>query len=301
VPTVDWAPALEALDQSPDGLFGPTSFNGYLETHGMDPKRFRTPRYISINDRSDLAPALADAETMVLRLGRSPGERSTQFALVSLADGLAPFFLDEATELATPTKSWDLRPDGSDIEWLDQSSRDILAGYRLLPTFSETSLVNLALSAGIVSDALDLDPDSIGAAPATVSATFDFEFIPDESIDTTLSHNAGHVEVDAIAVMRRDGQRVLVIIEAKTGPPAAVPKHKLAYPVFALSSAAAQFDEVVPVFLRANHDGESITFDIHECSEPRTATGENCLTALTVTSRTKYDVQVGNETDTDGR
>ncbi|WP_154018466.1 DUF6997 domain-containing protein [Halolamina rubra] len=301
MPTVDWTPALEALDESTTGMYGPTSFNGYLETHGMDSGRFRTPRHISINDRSDLAPALTDAETMVLRLGRSPGERGTQFVLVRAPSGLSAFFLDEETEFDNPTKSWDMRPSGADIEWLDQARRDILDGYRLLPTFSEASLVNLALSAGIVSDALDLDPDSIGAAPATVSTTFDFEFVPDESIDTVLSHNAGHVEIDAIAVTRRDGQRVLLIIEAKTGATGAVPKHKLAYPVFALSNEAAQFDEVIPVFLRADYDGKAITYDIHQCSPPRTSTGEHCLTALTVTSHRRYHLQVAEESHNDSR
>ncbi len=300
MPSVDWAPALEALKESTDGVYGPTSFNGYLETHGMDPTRYRTPRHISINDRSDLAPALADAETMVLRLGRSSRKRGTQFVLVRLADGLSPFFLEEETKCDDPVKSWDMRSTGTDIERLNQTTRDLIDGYRLLPTFSETSLVNLALSAGILSDALNLDPNSIGAAPATVSTTFDFEFIPDESIDTVLSHNAGHVEIDTVAVTRRNGRRVLVIIEAKTGPAGAVPKHKLAYPVFALSSEAAEFEEVVPVFLRAHHDGELIAYDIHECRPPRTSAGENCLTALSVKSRTKYHVQVGDEDDNEG-
>lgn len=290
--TVDWGPALEELKESADNVFGPISFNGYLESHGMDSARFRTASQISINDRSDLAPALANTDTVVLRLGRVPGERSTQFALVRMPGQLSAFFLDEETEPSKQPKSWDMRSGGEAVDRLDQADQDILDAYRLLPTFSETSLVNLALSAGVVSDALNLDPQSIGAAPATVSTTFDFEFTPDESIDALLSHNAGQVEIDAIAVSRRNGKRLLLILEAKTGSMGAIPKHKLAYPVFALSSEAHYFDEVVPVFLRANHDGETIRYEIYECDEPQTSTGQNCLTALSVNSRTTYDLRL---------
>jgi len=61
---------------------------------------------------------------------------------------LDDFFIDEAGFDPSDRHVLDYSTAGEEMQSLDQSARDMLAVYRSLPTFSETSFVNFALSAG---------------------------------------------------------------------------------------------------------------------------------------------------------
>ena len=288
-----WGPALQQLGGESVGLYGPESFLGYLRDTGADPSSYRTAAEISIDTRRDLASELAERDTMVLRLGRALEGRGTQFALVRVPGQLDDFFLDEAAFPTDQRTHLDFSPGGADADAISQQARDMLEVYRLLPTFSESSLVNFALSTGLLSRALDLDVEQIGAAPTTIASTFDFEFEPHPMVSTVLHHNGGQVEIDAIVMTRQDGERVLVVLEAKTGRERALAKHKLCYPYLAvqqeLSPAVA---EIIPVYLRAQATERGLLYDIYECSGPSQDQDRPCLSGMDVVSDSHYRLEL---------
>jgi|AntDeeMinimDraft_5_1070356.scaffolds.fasta_scaffold03334_4 hypothetical protein len=152
-----WETAIQTARNSDSGIFGPQSFRDYITDIGEDPREYRTATEISIDRRRDLASDLEDHEMMLLRLGRAPDGTGTQFALVDAAGRLDDFFFDEAAASSDQYTELDLRPESQDAQDFDQQTQDMLRAYQLLPQFSETSLVNLALTNGLVSRTLDLD------------------------------------------------------------------------------------------------------------------------------------------------
>jgi hypothetical protein len=230
---------------------------------------------------------------MVLRLGRAPDARGTQFALVHVPGQLSDFFIDESKFNPDDREILDYSSGGDGTLSLQQNARDMLEVYRSLPTFSETSFVNFALSTGILSRALNLDIEQIGTAPTTVASTFNFKFEPHPDLQTVVHHNSGQVEVDALIMTRRNGERVLLIIEAKRGKQRKLAKHKVGYPALAAEmSLSLDFDRIVPVYLRAQSVDDTIQYSIYECSELPTGQTKPCLTGLHVTDDDHYEVQI---------
>ena len=274
-----------------DGIYGPRSFLGYLREHGEDPSQFRTAAELSVDTRSQLSTPLAARDTMVLRLGRATDGPGTQFALVSVPDRLDDFFIDEMRFPADDRETVDYTPEGDDTRPLGQEVQDMLDVYRSLPTFSETGFVNVALSTGLLSRALDLDAARIGTAPTTVASTFEFAFEPHPDRPTTLHHDDGQIEIDALVPTRRNGERVLLVIEAKCGARQELAKHKLAYPALAAAtSLSLDVDRIVPVYLRARPTAEGVRYSIYECSE--VSDNRPCLAELHVVDDTHYEVRL---------
>ncbi|MFD1586463.1 DUF6997 domain-containing protein [Halorientalis brevis] len=284
-----WTAALQQLDGESAGLYGPESFLDYLRDSGEDPGDYRTAAEISIDTRRDLATALAEHDTMILRLGRASEGRGTQFALVRVPGQLDDFFIDEAGFDTDQRTHLDFSPGGADADAISQQARDMLEVYRMLPKFSESSLVNFALSTGLLSRALDLDVEQIGAAPTTIASTFDFEFEPHRALPTVLHHNGGQVEIDAIVMTRQDGERVLVVLEAKTGRERALAKHKLCYPYLAVEQELSPtVAEIIPVYLRAQATDRGLLYDIYECTGPGEGEEQPCLSAMEVVADSHY-------------
>ena len=228
---------------------------------------------------------------MVLRLGRAPDGTGTQFVLVDAEGRLDDFFIDEAAFDSNQYTELDLRPESPDDRLFDQQTQDMLRAYQLLPQFSESSLVNLALTSGLVSRTLDLDVETVGVAPATVASTFEFEFQPHPVTPTTLRHNNGQVEVDACFVSRQNGKRVLVVLEAKTGKERSLAKHKLFYPLMSLRSEASNEDfEIIPVYLRAQETDGGIDYNIYECASFDGT--EPVLSSVQVDSHSQYRLRI---------
>lgn len=274
-----------------DGIYGPRSFIGYLQEHGVDPSQLRTAAELSVDTRSQLSAPLAARDTMVLRLGRATDGPGTQFALVSVPDRLDDFFIDEMRFPADDRETVDYTPEGDDTRPLGQEVQDMLDVYRSLPTFSETGFVNLALSTGLLSRALNLDAERIGTAPTTVASTFEFAFEPHPHRPTTLHHDDGQIEIDALVSTRRNGERVLLVIEAKCGARQELAKHKLAYPALAAAtSLSLDVDRIVPVYLRARPAAEGVRYSIYECSD--VSENRPCLTELHVVDDTHCEVRL---------
>lgn len=288
-----WDPALDRLQDGTGGIYGPTSFIGYLQDTGEDPNQYRTAAELSIDTRRHLSNRLEEEDTMVLRMGRATDGRGTQFALIRVPDRLDNFFISEEEFDTNNRQVLDYTSSGDDTLSLGQSARDILVVYRSLPTFSETSLVNLALSTGILSQALGLDTEQIGTAPTTVASTFDFRFEPHPNHPTVVHHNGGQVEIDALILARRQGERILLVIEAKSGRLRELAKHKLGYPALAADkSLSIDVDRVVPVYLRAQTVDEDIRYSIYECSELPVGEAQPCLAGLEVDTDQHYQVRI---------
>lgn len=149
----------------------------------------------------------------------------------------------------------------------------MLASYRLLPTFSESTLVNLALSTDLLSRALELDVNRIGTAPTTIASTFDFTFRPHRRLEQSVDHNNGQVEIDACVSTRRDGERLMLAIESKMGRHRELAKHKVFYPCAALSGVTDAVDRVVSVYLHACRTDAGFEYTIHECTPLETDVG----------------------------
>jgi len=262
--------ALAAMERSGQPLFGPTSFRDYVSQHDIETSS-RTPRYISVNSLSDLAPELRENDVMVLRVGAADGT-GTAFLLADSPDGVEEFFLrDEEIYTEIPVKKFTSSP-----------GRERLLGFQLLPSLSETSLVNLGLASGVLSAALELDTSGALPPPATGNSTFTFQVRPHSEIEATVSHRRGQVEIDTLFAERRDGELALFVIEAKTGSRGSLAKHKLMYPVLALADAVPSDISIIPVYLRCRRTGDTITFDVAECEIPDPRTTLPAVTDLTV-------------------
>jgi len=288
-----WDPALRSLQETASGIYGPRSFIGYLQETGQDPSQYRTAAELSVDTRPELSSRLNDHDTIVLRLGRATDGPGTQFALVRVPDRLDDFFIDEREFPAVDREILDYTDGGDDTLALGQDARDMLDVYRSLPTFSETGFVNFALSTGLFSRALDLDPDRIGTAPTTVASTFEFAFESHPDRPTVLRHNDGQVEIDALVMTRRNGERVLLVVEAKCGARRELAKHKVGYPALAAeTSLSLDVDRVVPVYLRARPAKEGVRYSIYECSELQAGQERPCLAKLHVVDDSHYEVRL---------
>ncbi len=264
--------ALAAMERSGQPLFGPTSFRDYVSQHDIETSS-RTPRYISVDSLSDLAPELREHDVMVLRVGTADGT-GTAFLCVDSPDGVEEFFLRD-DEIYT----------GISVEKFSSPlGRERLLGFQLLPSLSETSLVNLGLASGVLSAALRLDTSGALPPPATGNSTFTFPVRPHSEIETTVSHRRGQVEIDTLLAERRDGELALFVIEAKTGSRGSLAKHKLMYPVLALADAVPSDINIIPVYLRCRRTGDTITFDVAECEIPDPRTTLPAVTDLAVRS-----------------
>ena len=254
-------PALEEMDERGHVIYGPTSFRDYVARYGIETSG-RTPRYISVDALRELSPELRAADVMVLRMGSASEGTGTQFLLVQALEDLEEFFLvdeaifsrDEPSEYDPPIES------------------EKLLSFQLLPTLSETSLINLALASGLLCDVLELDTTGSLMPPATGRSTFSFDVRPHSSVIETYEHRTGQVEVDTLFAEKRDGETVLFVIEAKTGTDRpTLAKHKLVYPALAMADSVPPEIEIVPLYLRCTQADGRMTFKIVECDlhDPR--------------------------------
>lgn len=252
-----FGPALDQLAGSDQHVYGPTSFRDYVSTHNLSGSP-RTPRYISVDAVSDLELELRDADVMILRMGSAPNGTGTAFLLVDGPNGVSDFFLHDDEIFAN-----------QNIERVPSLvEQDRLLSFTILPKLSETSLVNLGLASGVLSQALNLDTTGALAPPATGRSTFTFELRPHSAFETIVTHRSGQVEIDTLFAERRDGETVLFVIEAKTGPRSTLAKHKLVYPILAIAENIPADITIIPVYLRCRENNDTITFEIAECCLP---------------------------------
>jgi hypothetical protein len=241
------------MDSGHAPAFGPRSFQGYLAEYGL--KAQNTWQHISVDNQRRLAPELRETRTMVFRLGSPEGEKHTHQEV----------FADAKPELFIPPVPM----------------RQLFA-FTLLPKFTETSLVNLAIASGLLSHALGLDDAALPSVPATGQGTYSFTFSPHAELDLSWSHSKGQVEIDAAIIAKRRGEETLFVIEAKAGDDFdSLAKHKLVYPALALRSGVPQYVPLVPVYIRVLRRTDGLHFYLAECELPAPAGGVTSLSGRT--------------------
>lgn len=252
-----FGPALEEMVEQDARTYGPVSFRDYVADHGIE-SAASTPYHISVNALEDLARELRESNTMVLRMGAAPEGTGTLFLLVRASDVDEFFLVDEEIFAGEDPRHFEPPVDP-----------ETTIAFQLLPSLSETSLVNLGLASGVLSEALDLDTEGALMPPATGLSTFTFDVRPHSSIDQRFEHRRGQVEIDTMFAERRNGERVLFVIEAKTGTTvSSLAKHKLAYPALAIADAVPSEFEIVPVYIRVLQRGGEVVYRVAECQVP---------------------------------
>jgi hypothetical protein len=272
-PTSVFDPALAQMSAAGLSVFGPTGFRDYLDKHSLSASR--TAEHISVSHFDGLPAALKASNTMVLRLGTGE-HRRTNFALVRVAD-IHDFFLGVTPEAPRTFLS-------------DARMRDLI-GYTLLVP-SETTLVNLAFTSGLIARALGLDDDQSLPAPARGVVRATFTFRSHSTLDCILEHVHGQVEIDALFVGRRNGFDHLFVLEAKQSG-AALANHKLLYPVMALAGSVPPDMPIVPVYLRAERQPTGYLFTVAECRCPDPRHGLLALDAIEVKRSQAFNLPLG--------
>lgn len=253
-------PAVSSLIEKDEGLYGPITFLDYLEKNNLSSK-MNTPNYISIDSYEQLPPILKDNQIMALRLGsKNDSPTRTQFALVKTKNKLNDFFIFDSEIINR----------GKGYTFLPSVSLKKLYSYYILPKFSETSLVNLALASGVLPKALGISEKEDPLPPATGRSTFSFELYPHSDLkDKKLLHENGQVEIDAMFVEKREGVDTLFIIEAKSGDRLkSLAKHKIVYPILSVAKKVPIDMPIVPVYLKIFQEDKNIHFHIVECNFP---------------------------------
>jgi len=249
----------KALNQmsDPDGRWrDPESFQGYALRAGL--KKPNTAGYISVQSLKGLAPELVKKDMMVFRLGSSSGSRHTNFALAKAVNGWNDYFLFDIELFGHEII------ENKPVQW----DSDKLVPFSVIAKLTETSYVNLALSTGIFEDFLGLSTTGT-SIPATGKSSHSFEVRPHTDLPVTWIHESGQVEVDSIFLAKRNGKKILCIVEAKAGNyPGSLPKYKLAYPIFTIADYVPEDIEIVPIYLHVNEMNGGIRFFLTECSFP---------------------------------
>jgi hypothetical protein len=263
-----FAPALARMRAQAGDWLAPEPFQEYVARHGF--KVRGTAPYISIQSFADLSRELAAERTMVFRLGASSGRRHTDFALARAVDGWNDYFLFDEELFAGQS------PQELPVDW--QSER--LFPFLTIPKLTETSHVNLALAAGVLAAALDLDPSAV-SIPATGKGAYSFTVRPHDRLTAAWPHRAGQVEIDSVFTTSKAGCKTLFVIEAKAGRRlSSLPKYKLVYPLLAVADRIPAEFEIVPVYLRIIETPSFFRFHIAACHFPdprRTQTFVNQL------------------------
>ena len=260
-------------------ISAPQSFQEYASE--MNLGNNRTAQYISINSFSDLHNSLLGSGYMVLRLGSPQGSKHTHFSLVKVENDWNDFFFVDKT-IFNEVEPSVFTPIVSDKN---------LLSFKLFPKLTETSLVNLALATGLLAEALNIDKEKEQLIPATGQSTFTFDFQPLSQNKKKLTHNKGQVEIDSIFTGMRNGKECLFVMEAKTSNDLeSLAKHKLFYPLLSIAPQLPEGMEIVPVYLRAVRNKDSIEFNVAECINP-ILNGEFCaLTELEVSKVSRYSL-----------
>lgn len=251
-----FGPALETLGSRSFAFYGPESFQDYLKKYDLTAG---TAESISIDSYERLPKILKDNHAMVLRLGESSVGTGTQFCLIKAEGRLDDFFLNDSECFTEATGS----------TYLPNASFRELFSFQLLNTFTESSLLNLAMASGILSYALGLDERKGLKAPAAGCTTFTFQIRPYSELDVKLEHRNGQVDIDALFVEARNGKDCLFVIEAKSSETdRSLAKHKLVYPILALASRVPKDIPIIPIYMKAYERPDGIHFHVLECELP---------------------------------
>lgn len=259
----------------------PRSFREYALASGH--AEAKTAPSISVDSLDALSPDLRRANSMVFRLGSPTGERHTRFGLATALHGWGDYFLldERVFKGVTPT------PYTPDVP------AELLYAFTLLPAYTETSAVNLAIASALAAHALEIDPASIPSAPATGQTTNSFEVRPHAELKATWRHDKGQVEIDALFVGQRNRQETLFVLEAKCSPQfSSLAKHKLVYPILALRDHLPPRMGICPVYMRVIKRRNDLIFYFAECKPLSRESPQQCINELQVAKCSAYSLEI---------
>jgi hypothetical protein len=221
---------------------------------------------------------------MIFRLGSVPNGRKTQFAVVRLPDeGIEGFFFDDEDLFGTSAPK----------QFTPKCSPERLQVFRILGALTEQSTIRMGFQAGLFSQALQLDDKERLIVPASGNSSYTFEMRPHPAISTAFTHRRGQVEIDGLFIAKREGQRLLFVLEGKKSNNfGTLPKHKLAYPIWAVAARVPDsIDAIVPIYVRMSQTDSGIDYHIAECApvEPETMT----VSGLQAVRSTTWKLEVG--------
>jgi hypothetical protein len=248
--------ALEEMRVKGEPAFGPIVLRDYAASQGITITR--APDHISVDFLSELSPELRMANTMVFRLGGSDGDGRTRFGLAkSVQPNVGDYFLSD-TEIFGKAQP---------VEFVPTVPRSHMYPFALLPSFQESSLVNLGLASGLLSHALCLDRPEVPSVPAVGQGAYTFRVRPHSELAVIWEHYRGQVEIDGVFGGQRDGRDCVFVVEAKAGEAArTLAKHKLLYPVLAIADRVPEGVAIVPVYLRCVRKDSALHFYVAECA-----------------------------------
>ena len=260
-----------------NNFYGPKEFRSYCNEINFSPKG-STAQYISLDFYERLPQELKENNVMVIRMG---GGQKTNFVLFKTNNNLSNFFLhDNLIFDNIPSKTF-----------LPKVEMRELIPYFLMPTRSETTFVNFALSTGVFHKALCLNDDSKITMPATGKSTFTFDVKVHSSIDNLFHHKSGQVEIDGIFLGERKGEDCLFIIEAKNSDSInSLSKHKLVYPILSIAHSVPSDIKIIPVYMKSIEHKEFFEFKIAECKFEDPRNELKAIDELEVSKVTKYKV-----------
>jgi|TARA_Y100000031_G_scaffold156959_1_gene214517 hypothetical protein len=196
---------------------------------------------------------------MIFRLGIPDKGKYTHFSLAKYQKRWEDYFLEDNSIFGN-----------NNVEaYIPPTSLRQLFAFHLLPDFAESSAINLAISSGLLSAALNMDQTDQIAAPATGKGTFTFEFKPFPEAPIKWQHNKGQVEIDAMFIGKRKGKEILFVVEAKSSLKfGSLAKYKLVYPILAICRKIPNNIPIIPVYIRALKVDGGLQFHIAECRLP---------------------------------
>lgn len=261
-----FAPALASLEGQSTCVFGPTSFQSYLEANRLE--KMRTAESISIDSFERLPNSLKMHEAMVFRLGEAPGDVGTQFAIAKVKGRLRDFFLCDHEVFKTATFS----------VFEPAVSTESLRVFQILPDITESTQINLGLLSGLFSHALGLRSGPIQAAVTSGKSTCRFDLRLHSTLGI-VTHERGQIEIDAMFIEERNGQTTLFLIEAKTKY-RSLAKHKLVYPMLAVAPYVPKEIAIVPIYIRMLSASDGLHYQILECDFPDPRLGVRAIDDL---------------------
>jgi len=243
-------PAIDLIEEFKIKYYDGGSFQKYIENNNLG--NAKTAEKISVDSFEKLDPQLREKNIMVFRLGKANNGPGTAFALRKMDDMHDFFLVDEKVFIE----------DLIDFYIPDEQ----LLPYKIIRNLTEQSYLNIAINSGILSKALSVD-GNIYSANTQSNYTFDFKLMSDDEI--IVSHINGQVEIDSVFATKRNGEKVVIIIEAKSDNiHKSLSKHKLVYPILAIANSIPEEYKIVPVYLKITKDERYIYFKVAECDLP---------------------------------
>ena len=144
------------------------SFDAYLKRNGLENAKEKkgTIGYLSPQSFENLDPGLRAENIMVFRLGSLPETRGSAFGLACVSKTWDEYFFFDNALFGK------LEPE----VFVPKVPYSALYSLALVPTLTESSLANIAVASGLISEALGVDPQGVPSIPATGQSTYTFRF-----------------------------------------------------------------------------------------------------------------------------